>query len=1094
MTGVLAGLMVAFGVVAVVAERRAEPAVRGDPPPPRPPVVPAHFVAREQAREVVAAVCNSGQEVGITTSLWGAGGFGKTLLAKEVCGQARVRRYFRGRVYFVTVGRDVRSRSEITEKVADAVTLITGNTGTPATDPEAAGAHLGRLLDERPRTLLVLDDVWEDRQLAPFLTGGSRCVRLITTRDNGLLPDGAPRIRVDQMTAEQAEQVLTRDLPTLDRSQVQDLLTVTGRWALLLRLANRNIHRHVEAGTDVLNATEDLLQQLRQLGPSAVDGPASSWDMDDRDLRNQAVEASVEASATLLPDAERERFAELGIFAEDEPIPLALAAVLWQATGSLSLIQTRLLCQDLARLSLVTYDPPTGRIGLHDVIRDYLRARARPEGLTQLHVALVDGVAAMLPEATPLAPGAPDPGRAWWQVSEGYLHDHLINHLLAAGQLALAESIAGDIRWVEMRLAQRGLNAPLGDLTRINTSHSHSLARPLARYAHIPSLAEPPNAAIHQLHARLEQHPHWYVQIQTRRSDPALLPCLAPLWPLPDIAPAAERTLLSTNGWVESVTWSADGRLAAGDEETVRVWDPRTGTSTDLTGHNGAVLSVAWSADGRLAAGSINKVVRVWDPDTGAFSEMVGDRGAVQSVAWAADGRLAVGSVGGVRVWDPRTGTSTDLTGHSGAVLSVAWAADGRLAAGTIGKMVRVWDLETGTSTDLTGYNSPVLSVAWATDGRLATGEADGTVRVWNFESGASGVVSGHAGRVRSVAWSTDGRLATAGADGVVRVWDLDSGTSTELPGHTSRVKSVAWSADGRLATGEATTVRVWDPDNSPSSEVSGHTGRVESVAWSTDGRLATTGDDRVVRIWDSDTGTSTQLPDHPHQVRSMAWSANGRLATASDDRVVRIWDPNTRTTTPLPGHTDQVRSMAWSANGRLTIASADGVVRVWNPDSSDTSEVISHAGRFESVAWSANGRLATTGGDGRVHVWDPNTRTITQMPGYPTRVWSMAWSTDGRLATASVDRVVRIWDPNTRTTTQLPDHPSQVRSIAWSANGRLATASADRVVRVWDVAERRVLAAFTADGYATSCAWSRDGTALAVAGSWGLLLLQLVE
>ncbi|MFC8201684.1 NB-ARC domain-containing protein [Streptomyces sp. NPDC057298] len=843
MTGVLAGLMVAFGVVAVVVERRAEPAVRGDPPPPAPPVVPAHFVAREQAREVVAALCAGGQEVGITTSLWGAGGFGKTLLAKDVCGQARVRRYFRGRVYFVTVGRDVRSRAEITEKVADAVTLITGNTGTPATDPEAAGAHLGRLLEERPRTLLVLDDVWEDRQLAPFLIGGSRCVRLITTRDNGLLPNGAARIHVDQMTAEQAEQVLTRDLPTLDGAQVQDLLTVTGRWALLLRLANRNIHRHVEAGTDVRSATKDLLQQLRQLGPSAVDGPASSWDMDDRDLRNQAVEASVEASATLLPDAERERFAELGIFAEDEPIPLTLAAALWQATGSLSLIQTRLLCQDLARLSLITYDPPTGRIGLHDVIRDYLRARARPEGLTRLHAALVDSIAATLPEATPLAPGASDPGRAWWQTSEGYLHDHLINHLLAAGQSALAESIAGDIRWVEMRLTQRGLNAPLSDLTRINTPHSQSLARPLAQYAHLPTLAEPSNAATHQLHARLQQHPHWRPQIQNRRTDPTLLPCLAPRWPLPDIAPAAERTLISADGWVESVAWSADGRLATGDKETVRAWDPDTATFTDLISGHGAVLSVAWSADGRLAAGGVDKVARVWDLETGTFSELAGVTGAVQSVAWAADGRLAIGSVGGVRVWDPEASTSTDLISRNGAVLSVAWAADGRLAVGSVGKVARVWDPETGTSTDLISHNSPVLSVAWSAEGRLATGEVDGTVRVWDSESGTASEVPGHTGRVRSVAWSAEGRLATAGADGVVRVWDPNTGTSSEVPGHTGRVKSVAWSADGRLATGEAGTVRVWDVAEGRVLAAFTADGNATSCAWSRDGTaLAVTG------------------------------------------------------------------------------------------------------------------------------------------------------------------------------------------------------------------------------------------------------------
>ncbi|WP_179381968.1 hypothetical protein [Streptomyces sp. SA15] len=147
-TGVLGGALVVLAVLAVVIERRPEPAARTDPRPPGPPLVPDHFVAREQSREVVTAVCTGGGQVGITTSLRGSGGFGKTLLAKYVCGQRQVQRHFRGRVYFLTVGRDVRSRAEIAAKVGEAVTLITGDTSTPTTNPEAAGAHLHR---HRPR-------------------------------------------------------------------------------------------------------------------------------------------------------------------------------------------------------------------------------------------------------------------------------------------------------------------------------------------------------------------------------------------------------------------------------------------------------------------------------------------------------------------------------------------------------------------------------------------------------------------------------------------------------------------------------------------------------------------------------------------------------------------------------------------------------------------------------------------------------------------------------------------------------------------------------------------------------------------------------
>jgi hypothetical protein len=54
--------------------------------------------------------------VGITTGLHGAGGFGKTTLAQMVCASRRVRRRYRGYVYWVTVGRDVRGAAAVARR------------------------------------------------------------------------------------------------------------------------------------------------------------------------------------------------------------------------------------------------------------------------------------------------------------------------------------------------------------------------------------------------------------------------------------------------------------------------------------------------------------------------------------------------------------------------------------------------------------------------------------------------------------------------------------------------------------------------------------------------------------------------------------------------------------------------------------------------------------------------------------------------------------------------------------------------------------------------------------------------------------------
>ena len=111
----------------------------------------------------------------------------------------------------------------------------------------ARGPRLGALLDAGPRRLLVLDDVWDAEQLAPFTQGGMECARLVTTRVPELLAGRGTAVRVDQMSPEQAQALLTAGLPRLDEAVVAGLLAVTGRWPLLLRLVGKILANAAQA-------------------------------------------------------------------------------------------------------------------------------------------------------------------------------------------------------------------------------------------------------------------------------------------------------------------------------------------------------------------------------------------------------------------------------------------------------------------------------------------------------------------------------------------------------------------------------------------------------------------------------------------------------------------------------------------------------------------------------------------------------------------------------------------------------------------------------------------------------------------------------
>ncbi|MGW6914166.1 NB-ARC domain-containing protein [Kitasatospora sp. NPDC054939] len=1020
-----------LGVVVGLLVRRLErpTAVDGDPPPPPAPAVDPWLVPRAELRATVGAVLARGSRtVGLTTSLQGAGGFGKTRLARMVCADRRVRRHFRGRVYLVAIGRDVRSAADVAAKVGEVTRLITGDDQT-FTDPDMAGAHLGRLLEQRPRTLLVLDDVWEEGQLAPFLLGAPQCVRLVTTRRARLVGSASARsIRVDRMTEEESRRVLLQDLRDLSAEAVEELLTETGRWPLLLRLVNRLIAAQVATGLPVEQSARAAARRLREQGPAAADeaGMDSALSVQ----RERAVEATIEAAVDLLPAGGRDRYRELGIFAEDETVPVDLVCLLWEAGSGLAADQGRALVGALADLSLITLDPAHGgRIGLHDVHRDYLRSTLGADGLTAANGHLVDAVTARLPPAAPLAPGTPDPRHAWWETVHGYLLDHAVHHLLAAGRTATAEDLASDLRWIERRLLRRGANAPIADLLQVPTPDAAARARDLTQAAHLLQRTTPEHALSSVLHSRLNDLPHWQDQTAARIGQHTH-PGLSNAWPLPDLPHPALRLALPTAGRASAVVISPDGTWFATASDGVQLWDRATGARTaELIDHTEQVNAVAISPDGTwLATACADGTVRLWEYATGTqTAELTGHTDRAMAVAISPDGTwLATGDYDGpVRLWDRATGTQTaQLTGHTDRVTSVAISPDATwLASGSYDGTIRLWDPATGAQTaELTGHTEQVNAVAISPDGTwLATGDYDGPVRLWDRATGTQTTqLTGHTNSVMGVAISSDGTwLATASADGTVRLWDRATGTQTaRLTSHTGWVRSVVISPDGTwlASAGVDRTVRLWD--RTAGNRAAEDTAQVLSVAFAPDGTwLATGSDDGTVLLRDSATGTrTTRLTGHIDWVRSVVISPDGTwLASAGDDRTVRLWDRATGTqTAELTGHTDRAMAVAISPDG--------------------------------------------------------------------------TW-----LATTSSDRTVRLWDRATGTqTAELTGHTSAVLAVAISPDGaRLATGCFDGTVRVWQIPSGEAAAVMHVDGSITCCAWSPDGSTIAAGGQAGLYLFR---
>ncbi len=1020
--------------------------------------LPTGLVVRpEELDRVVEHLITDGKtnSTALSTALRGAGGMGKTMLARLVCADERIRKAFPDGVLWVTLGESANPAAELA-----AIHCALAERATFAGLSEAIQA-VGQLVAER-EFLLVIDDVWSRSDTHAFFGWGKQSARLLTTRNVKTLPAGTHEVLVDSMRGSESVEILGRGLVDVDlvQRELEELARSLGHWPLLLGLVNAALLERVADDLSLDDALAEVRSEIEVDGMDALD-------LEDEQSREYSVAKTMAVAQKPLKPKDRDRFGMLGIFPKDVAIPVDVLAVLWNSTTS----KTVRLCRRLEALSLAQSFGASG-IRLHDVVWRYLRTRlGKPGRISVVECLLAEVLGRFAPQAA-----------VWAELGRSeYLLKNLVSIFVTNGLVGRAYELVTDVSYLEAKAQRFGRYAVEQDVGLVCSLESGDRQRVLTTIERAVRQGSDRRGALEsQIHTAM---------VSAGESATSLRSCsplLAANHP-PQTHDGAERILWGHMGGVEACAVLGDGQhvVSASHDQTLRVWNTQTGETIHvLGGHTGRVVACVVLGDGvRVVSASEDATLRVWNTESGEVIHVLeGHLDLVQACAVLEDGvRVVSGSYDDtLRVWNTESGEIIHvLEGHSDPVLACVALGNGRVVSGSHDSTLRVWDAQTGETVHvLTGHAGPVVACASLAGGsRVVSVSEDETLRVWDTRTGEQiRVFSGHSGYVGACAVLGDQqRVISVSFDRTLRVWDTRTGEAVHILKHSEGVRACAVLGDGSTVIAAAYDKRlwVWDTRTGQQARVfSGHSYPAVACVVLGDGvRVVSASQDNTLRVWDTQAANRQHMFTHPAESASRESGpyshtgtvvmckvvAGGRVVSVAEDQTLRVWDTRTgQLEHILTGHTDSVVACAVLGDGvRVVSASRDRTLRVWDTQTGETVHILSgHSGAVLTCAVLGDGvRVVSASRDRTMRVWDTHTgKTVHIFDGHTFSVSACTVLGDGvRLVSAS-SGTLRVWDSRTGETVRDLVLPGRVVACEVLGDGtRVVAASNDHTLRVWD-------------------------------------------
>nr|XP_040030004.1 apoptotic protease-activating factor 1 isoform X2 [Gasterosteus aculeatus aculeatus] len=1059
------------------------------------PQRPVVFVSRpELVNRVREKLYRLQKEPGWVT-VFGMAGSGKSVLAAEAARHhGLIEDCFPGGIHWLSIGQ--LDKPDLLVKIQSLCFRLEQSLDShplhrPPNSLDEAKERLRFLMLRRhPRSLLILDDIWDSTVLKAF---DLHCRILFTTRNRSL---------ADSVSGSRYEVEVESGLDENKGLEILALYTKTKLKGLPEEA--RSIVRECKGSPLVVSLIGALLRekpnrwryylgQLQQKQFKRI-RKSSSYDYDALD---QAMAASIE----VLPDEHREFYKDLTVLEKDTKVPAKVLAVLWD----LETEEVEDILEEFVNKSLLFVDSHNKPFlyYLHDLQLDFLVEQNRTQ-LESLHSKVVHQYQQHYKDAHSTSG---DEECLYWI-------RFLTYHMAKANLFQELYSLMFSLDWVSTKAQLMGPAYLINDyveygpiLDKENSETRSQFQEFLSLNGH--HLEQRPFPDVVQLALSQPRTSEVYKQALLQARDRATTGKLYFEWLNKGSVESLSRLVIHPHqGSIYSACFSQDGAKIAssGASKMLKVFKSTSGEKLmEIQAHDDEVLCCAFSPDDRLLATcSSDRKVKVWNVERAMLLRVFEEEHEEQV-------------------------NHCQFTNSTTPRLLLATCSNDKVLN------TKLWNLNKPSSQNtIFGHFEPVNHCCFSpSDTYLSTSSNDGTVKLFHTSSANEWKTinvrdafaeSDEEVLVKCSTWTADGKRIICAARNAALVFDVET-SDMLLEIRTNRLSTVqychACPTSNLLAIAFSNyavecVLQLWDLEaNKKMADCSGHLSWVQRVQFSRDGsQLLSCSDDQTVRLWETNKVHTTsavclkrdsdvlfndeeiivsaadncnrlqvrdgrtgsvlfQSEEKPSRIRCTSMCRQpSAVALGQEDGTVQVLQvPSGNLLATLLGHTKTVLHCRFSQSGKtLLTSSEDTTIRVWRWQSGECRVLQGHKEQVRCFSLLPDdAKLLSWSFDGTVKMWDVESGAKLQdIEAHRGAILSCRVSPDGCLfATTSADNTAKLWHCETwKCVHTLSGHRDCVRSCRFSWDGRrLATGDDNGEIRLWSVMEGTLLRICSRDG-----------------------------